>query len=278
MDNLQMSSAEDAYYKEGKVAVTGASSLLSSGSKWLNSPLLRDLVAQDFLRRNGEDVGVLQLVPEVMNEFHRLLDTREVEGIMGEERACNGDFSAWLERNEQTLLDLEAAVEYPEGTLGAVVYAFYRETGFEQVPAFRDLKPSSDFELYNRQRTLVHDVEHLVTGFGTDPAGELGMMYLYMQLNARYFSPELAGLLNFVHAYLSSSWMMRTSLYYPAVTTAFMESIASGLEMAQAIKRPLPLADWSCYFAWPLEDVRAALNITPVDGARWAWTENAWRG
>lgn len=144
--------------------------------------------------------------------------------------------------------------------------------------AYKDLKPTSDFECYNKQRTLVHDIEHLVTGFGTDPAGELGMMYLYMSINSRYFSSELASILNFIHSYLASSWTMRTNLHYGRVMPAFMESIGVGLTMGAALARPLPLENWERYFEWSLEDVRKDLNIVATDPARWAWTDAAWRG
>lgn len=278
MNNLQMSAEEDLYYKEGKVGSAGRTSLLTSNSQWLNSLILRDLIAQDNLRRNGDDVGALQLVPEVMNEYHRLLDMAEVEAIMQRERQRQPEFSVWLDQREQTLLDLETADRYPAGTLGAVLRDFYRSTGFAQVLAYKDLMPTSDFECYNKQRTLVHDIEHLVTGFGTDPAGELGMMYMYMSINARYFSPELASILNFIHSYLASSWTMRTNLHYGRVMPAFMDSIGVGLEMGAALARPLPLENWERYFEWPLEDVRKDLNIVAADPVRWAWTDAVWRG
>ena len=278
MDNLRISGAEDLYYKEGKTGARAHTSLLASNSPWLNSPLLRDLIAQENLRRNGDDVGALQLVPEVMNEFHRLLDADEVDGLMQQERRHNPEFSEWLDLRSLTQLDLENADRYRAGTLGAILRDFYRSTGFSPVLAFGNVSPKTDFEYYNKQRTLVHDIEHLVTGFGTDPAGELGMMYLYMSINSRYFSPGLAGVANFIHAYLASAWTLRTNLHYPRVLPAFMQSIQAGLDMAAALARPLPLEDWTGFFDWPLPELRRALNIVAVEPDRWAWTEAAWRG
>ncbi|MEZ4290642.1 MAG: hypothetical protein R3E53_08970 [Myxococcota bacterium] len=76
-------------------------------------------------------------------------------------------------------------------------------------------------------RTLIHDVEHLVTGFGTDPAGELGMMYLYMTLNSRYFAgargrDELQPRLSLEHVDDADG------PYYPGVTLAFLEAMKAG--------------------------------------------------
>jgi len=278
MITLQINGEEDSYYKEGKPPAHGTTSLLSSASKWLNSAVLRDLFAQENLRRNGDDVGVLQLVPEVMNEFHRLLDANELDAIMQRERQRIPEFSAWLDKREITFLNMETADRYKAGTLGAILRDFYRATGFSQILAFGDVAPANDFEFYTKQRTFVHDIEHLVTGFGTDPAGELGMMYLYLPTNAKYFSPELASILNFIHSYLASTWTMRTDLYYPQVMPAFMESISVGLAMASQLRRPLPLEDWTYYFDCPIDDVRRELNITPADPNAWAWTEVAWRG
>jgi len=279
MDKLQISGDEDLYYKEGKGPVEGTTSLLSSNSKWLNSAVLRDLFGQEMLRRNGHDIGVLQLVPEAMNEYHRLLDDAEVDRMINRDRARQPDFAALLDSRRLTILDLDAADRYADGTLGARLRDFYRATGFNQVLAYKGVVPANDYQHYTMVRTLIHDVEHLVTGFGTDPAGELGMMYLYMTLNSRYFSPELAGVMNFNHAYLSSTWMMRTDLYYPGVTLAFLEAMKVGLEMGNRMKRPMPLEDWERLFELPIETVREELGVTPAaDPAAWRWTEEAWRG
>jgi ubiquinone biosynthesis protein Coq4 len=278
MARLQISGDEDLYYKEGKTPAQGTTSLLSSRSEWLNSAVLRDLFAQESLRRNGDDIGVLQLVPEVMNEYHRLLDDDAVGAMIQRDRARRPDFAAWLDAGRNTLLDLDTADRYADGTLGAMLRDFYRATGFAQVLAYRDVEPANDYQRYTMQRALVHDLEHLVTGFGTDPAGEYGMMYLYMTQNAAYFTPELAGVLNFNHAYLSSTWTMRTALYYSDAMPAFMAAARTGLEMASRMKRPMPLEDWDRLFEYPIEEVRRALNVTPTDPGEWAWTEKAWRG
>ena len=197
MAKLQISGDEDLYYKEGKVPGKATTSLLSSASEWLNSAVLRDLFAQESLRRNGDDIGVLQLVPEVMNEYHRLLDDERVDALIREDRDRQPDFAAWLDAGRTTLLDLETADRFAEGTLGAILRDFYRSTGFAQVLAYREVQPANDYQLYTMQRALIHDIEHLVTGFGTDPAGEYGMMYLYITLNSAFFTPELASVFNF---------------------------------------------------------------------------------
>ena len=278
MAKLQISGDEDLYYKEGKVPGKATTSLLSSASEWLNSAVLRDLFAQESLRRNGDDIGVLQLVPEVMNEYHRLLDDERVDALIREDRDRQPDFATWLDAGRTTLLDLETADRFAEGTLGAILRDFYRSTGFAQVLAYREVQPANDYQLYTMQRALIHDIEHLVTGFGTDPAGEYGMMYLYITLNSAFFTPELASVFNFNHAYLSSTWTMRTALYYAEAMPAFMEAARAGLEMAASMKRPMPLEDWEQLFACPLEEVREALGVKAMDPARWAWTETAWRG
>lgn len=278
MSNLQMSDSESLYYKSGNAGATAGGCLLSSNSRWLNSPVLRDLMMQDYLRRNGADASALELVPDVMNEFHRLLDYAEIDAILRDERRANPELSAWLDDRSTTLLDMATADRYAEGTLGAMLRDFYRSTGFSQVLAFGNVVPATDFEYFNKQRTLVHDIEHLITGFGTDPAGELGQMYMYLSINSRYFSARFSCFPNFIHAYLATTWMMRTNLHYPRVMPAFLEAIQAGLDMAARLRKPLPLENLQRYFDWPLEDVRADLNIVAVDANRWTWTEAAWRG
>ena len=220
---------------------------------------------------------MLQFVPEVMNEFHRLLDDAEVDRMIQRERERLPEFAAVLDARRLPLLDLGRADDYADGTLGARLRDFYRETGFAQVLAFQGVEPANDYQFHTMQRTIIHDVEHLVTGFGTDPGGEFGMMYLYTTLNAAYFSPDFAGVLNFNHTYLSSTWMMRTTLHYPACARAFMEAAQRGLDMAAGMRRPLPLEDWDRLFGLPVDQVRSELGIEPVEPSTWSWTEEAWR-
>ena len=52
----KVSEADFAYFNGENVAVKTESSVLVSSSPYLNHPMLRQLVAQEVLRRNGKDL------------------------------------------------------------------------------------------------------------------------------------------------------------------------------------------------------------------------------
>ncbi|HQR04097.1 MAG: hypothetical protein JSR19_09580 [Proteobacteria bacterium] len=277
MDTLAISTTEGSYFKGGHTHAVEANSLLRSSSKWLNSPVLRDTIAQEALRRNGKDVGVLQLLPEVMNEFHRVLGAAEIDRLMQQERARNPDFAKWLDGRGIAPLDLSCVGRFKPGTLGSELSGFLMTTGFEQQIAYRELEPENDWERFSKQRALIHDIEHVISGFGSDPIGEIGLMYADMCSHVRYFSPELSSVMCFSFSYLMSTWMMRINLHYPELMPTFFDAVGIGTTMGQTLVRPFVLVDWEQYYDWPIADIRRELGIErcPAPDA-WAWTDKAW--
>lgn len=71
--------------------------------------------------------------------------------------------AAILGEDRTTAEKYRALADYPEGTLGRVLYDSWREHGFA-LPGERGAIP---------ERGVFHDVGHLLSGYGVDPAGEI---------------------------------------------------------------------------------------------------------
>jgi ubiquinone biosynthesis protein COQ4 len=78
-------------------------------------------------------------------------------------------------------LDLEALHALPEGTLGKALARYYVDNGIEPFESPYPVRNDVDY-LAKRYRE-VHDVVHVITGYGTDPVGELELQ-AFMFANA----------------------------------------------------------------------------------------------
>jgi hypothetical protein len=65
--------------------------------------------------------------------------------------------------DEKTVSKYRALAKYPEGTLGRVLFDSWREHGFG-MPGEKGAMP---------ERGVFHDVGHILSGYGVDPAGEI---------------------------------------------------------------------------------------------------------
>jgi ubiquinone biosynthesis protein COQ4 len=71
----------------------------------------------------------------------------------------------------------EALSELPEGTLGNAFARYYRDHGIS--PFHYDFPLSDDVELLAKRYRETHDLHHIVTGYGIDPAGEIEIQAFY---------------------------------------------------------------------------------------------------
>lgn len=273
-----MDSSESDYLKGGKQPPATASSLLISSSKYLNSARLRDLVAHEMLRRYGNDLPPAYLIPEAIAAFDEVADHDATLALFEREKARNPAFKVWLEARYISRWQPEALAQYRPGTLGAAIHAFITQSGFDIEFMFKG-EPKDDHGYFNKRYVQGHDIEHMVTGFGTDPMGEYALMLATAASYYRYFSNELAGELTRFNMFLLSGGLMRSALHYTKTMPLFFEAMTTGVNMGQHMKKPLVLVRWEDYLDWPLAQVREDLNIvgSPEPGA-WDWSYEEMRG
>jgi len=77
-----------------------------------------------------------------------------------------------------TDIDLDALAKLPEGTLGHEFAHYFRKNGIE--PFSFDFPLRSDADFLNKRYRETHDIHHLLTGYGTDPTGEIELQAFYV--------------------------------------------------------------------------------------------------
>lgn len=260
----QVGAGEREYFNGAIRKVETDSSILVSSSKYLNSPELRALIAQEMLRRNGADLPNTAFIPEVVQILQNLEDMPRIMQLFEQEKARLPDFKAWLEGRNLANFTIEQVKDCKPGTLGALLHKFMVESGYELDIFYREVQVVNDFTFYLRQTALTHDIEHMITGFGPNHGGEVALLNANLHARSLYFHPELAAFFNRVQTYLKAKTIMKDGLHYPEAMVLNLEAEYRGAVQGRSWKVPLMVVDWRKYVDWQVEDIRKELNITPV--------------
>jgi ubiquinone biosynthesis protein Coq4 len=254
-------------------------SVILTSSKYLNSARMRDVYAQEGLRKTGHDVPPTYMVHQASQAIAELQDEAEVIALFEEEKRTNPVFAAWLDRRSLTDFTIEELKDYKPGTLGGVVHDYLSSTGFDLNHSKRGLQPTTDYTYMLKQRVVGHDIEHIVSGFGPNPIGEYALIACNLKCYYAFFAPKFAGALTVMSGFLFSTGVMKMNLHYPEIMGEFLNATKWGVEMAEGMRQPLMVTDWRSYLDWPIADLRRDLNIlnSPPPG-HWEWSNQARRG
>jgi ubiquinone biosynthesis protein COQ4 len=265
---------DDVDYMMGGRSFQTSCSILRSTSKYLNSPLVRELLSNEALRTSGPDVITTSLIPEFYQAFNPLRDEAEVARMFKEDAARLPELAAWLDERYVANLTYDDVKNCAPGTLGHGIKGLI-DQGFQLY--FSHLGPAdSDFEYMRKRRAQVHDLEHLVTGFpGTALAGEQALYVANMTSTYNYFQPRLAKEIALVSSFLFSAWTLRTSLHFPEQMLAMCDAMEKGSILGKRLKRPLFMEKWESYLDWPLTKLRAHYDLPEPAGfvGDWNWVE-----
>jgi ubiquinone biosynthesis protein Coq4 len=271
---------QDRAYMEGPArALEQFGSVFMTSSKWLNSARMRDVYAQEGLRRAGHDVPPTYMVHQAAQTIAELTDEAEIIGMIEAEKKEKPLFAAWLDKRSLSDFTLDELKDFPADTLGGIVHEYLSRTGFDLNHSKRGLVPTTDYTFLQKQRVVSHDIEHIISGLGPNPVGEQALIALNLRTYFDFFNPKLAAELTRMSAFLLSTGVMKANLHYPGVMAAFMEGVALGSQIGGGMKHPLLLADWRAYLDWTITDIREDLNIVGAPPAgTWDWTNQARRG
>lgn len=135
----------------------------------------------------------------------------------------------------------------PEGTLGRVFADHCRLRGID--PNLVHVPPTDEVGWLLNHLYQTHDIWHVVTGWGNDLPGEVGLGGFYTaQLGAPPFFGYLFALL------------MLNGIFRRAKLAPLFDALSAGY---QAGKRSAPLfgADWDVLFRLPLDEVRRRFAV-----------------
>src|SRR5271166_4540227 len=123
----------DAEYMEGKQRpLDQFGSVIQTSSKYLNSARLRDLYAQEGLRKNGKDVPLTYFIHQTTQALLEVTDEDECEALVAKDKARLPDFAAWLDARVLTDFTLDELSGFAPHTFGGKVHAYFSaQPGFE---------------------------------------------------------------------------------------------------------------------------------------------------
>ncbi|MCA9638045.1 MAG: hypothetical protein KC420_18580 [Myxococcales bacterium] len=163
------------------------------------------------------------------------------------------DVQALIARRMPPLeLDLVALRRLPEGTVGRAFAEFIDVRGFDITDLHHHNAVDSSDPVVQVKLHLErsHDLWHVVTGFDTDVAGELGLQAFYL---ANIDTPVALAIL--------SGGLLNALLRDPADGRRRLEAVAIGWRHGKAARSFMGL-DWAALLRRPLAEVRAELGIT----------------
>jgi ubiquinone biosynthesis protein COQ4 len=147
--------------------------------------------------------------------------------------------------------DLPQLAALPEGSLGQAYAAAVTRLGYD--PNLHAGMEASSEALYVELRlSQTHDLWHLLTGFDSSLAGEIGLQAFHLG----QFPYPLAAL-------LIAEALISTTLTDPGQLPALVEALHTGLAVGRRT-RPLFAQRWEEGWEKPLEQWRRELNLTPV--------------
>lgn len=269
--------ADEAAYLAG-AAEPATSSVLISNSKFLNSPLFRDVYAQMGLKRDGHDLPDAYLIPTLSRAMGEVVDPARTMALLAAERDRLPEFAAWLDERFVSDFTAEQVAHCAEGTLGARIHDFIAGSGYQIDFLFRDA-PRNDYEFLLKRRAQNHDIEHIVTGLCPSQVGEIALIAANTIANARYFSTDFAHELNLYGTVLMSTSLSRSGLHYPKTLPALLEGFARGHALGSKQAKPLFMIRWEEHLDRPIADIRAEFGFEdgPEPG-HWDWVFEAFKG
>ena len=202
------------------------------------------------LMRNREDTQQVFLLIEALRgkttlrQFARFRQTETGRAVLGENRRL-------LDR----LSDRASLAALPAGTLGRAYYDFMASESLSAeglVALSRIERPpaTDDVTLFRERNREMHDLLHLVTGYGRDPLGEACLVaFSYAQTKLKGFA---------LIALFAARRIARTRPGQP-VRRAVFEGYRHGRSAGW-----LPGADWEALLSQPVEAVREQFAVKPA--------------
>jgi len=270
-----MSPAEIAYMRGPKEPAAG--SVPRSTSKYLNSVLFREAFMTMCLRRFGKDVANTYDIPDMSRGIRDVTDYAEAARLVAEERARNLVFAEWLDARRGLGDDLPRMAQCAPGALGKILHEFIVSSGMEML-FINNYEARNDHDYLMRQIGHTHDIQHLVTGFGPNIAGEIALSTMNLRSFPRFVSAELAHYMNVANSFVTSASFSRTLFNYPNGVEMMFDALKLGVEAGAKVKQPLFMIDYLRYFDWGLEDITADLGFDRGPEDAWFISEETMAG
>ena len=173
----------------------------------------------------------------------------ELEAMCAKLSSDPGGAAAFADK-PRLRVDLPALSRLPAGTLGRAFAEHLLANGLDPA-SIPTLPAQTDVDYLRAHFYETHDVWHAVTGFGADPAGELGLQAFYAAQTPSNLSTLLI-----------SIGLLNTAFFAREDRDRRFEAIARGWTMGKRATRLFGMR-WDRLWTRPVSDVRAQLGIEP---------------
>jgi Uncharacterized protein involved in ubiquinone biosynthesis len=226
------------FYLNGRRNVRTESSVLVSSSPWLNDARVREWTATEALRRNGHDYPLLFGLPTLMQAVDEARDVEAAERLVAQERKKNPAFDHWLSEGFVSSYSKEDLREYPEGSVGRLLFEYMDEFDLSpelnsRILANPDWKPANALDFWNLRMGQTHDCYHILGEIGFGSVAEYFITGVVTGNAFRHLSPELAGAFMTTNSLIMFPWMTRTMLHYPGAWPTLWRNLSHGYEVGQ---------------------------------------------
>ena len=134
--------------------------------------VVRSLNNLKLLAVIGRSGGDLATIADLVDSF---IDSPQMEDCVRRFRALPGGAALMEERYPPLQPDIERLSQLPPGSLGERYARLILSLGYD--PEFFRPRPiDSEAQWLTQRIATTHDIHHVVCGFGTEPAGESGVL------------------------------------------------------------------------------------------------------
>jgi ubiquinone biosynthesis protein Coq4 len=251
------------YLLRGITQMTTASSTLISSSRYLNSPEMRDWVAQELLRKNGPDLPTPSGAFKLSGIIKGMQNYAEIDAMLEDERKRLPALDRFLSERFTSTYTLEDLAKYPPDSVAGVFYRQIRDGGY-QVNIVPPWEAKGHYDYWLLRSGQSHDLEHIITHGGFDSLGEVVVGLAKLENIYKHFTPELACELAVMQFFASFRFISRMALHYPQVWHDMWAAVDRGRKIGMASDLYV-IAKYEDVFHLTPAEARKVLGVREVD-------------
>lgn len=254
-----MQEADLPYLQRGRRKVETESTALISSSKYLNDYRIREWMVNQCLKKQGRDMPSTFGIPMLIEAVREVQDHERIEELFNEARRTWPELDRWLDERWLSPLRRDDMKSCPPGSIGGIWYNQLVTANLEVdiIPVFQ---PKTGFEYFFMRGVQIHDFMHILAGGEFNDVGEVIPSYLKYGNLFRWFSPELAGLLNVQNTFLTGPMLIRNALHYPDIFMRTWELANYAMEVGKN-SDALFLPRYEDWLDLPLEEARKKFGV-----------------
>lgn len=251
------------YLLRGITQLQTESSVLVSSSRYLNSPALREWMAQELLRKNGPDVPNPAGAYRLSFIIKELQDYAEIDALFEEERKRFPALDRWLSERFVSTYTKEDLAKYPPDSVAGLFYKQLNDNNY-QVNIVPPYEPKGHYDYWLLRSGQTHDLEHIITHGGFNALGEVVVGFAKLENIYKHFSPKLAVELAVMQFFLSFRFISRMALHYPQIWGDMWAAVERG-RVAGKASEPYLINRYEEVLHLTPAEARKVLGVREVD-------------